>query len=87
MATISNTAGGSGAYTLGQVTGPALLFTTPATPDAIFIIYVTQGSTSGPVTNGNPKKIMVGPSTDVTWPDGNSAAGVITWNWVQMVIS
>jgi len=84
MATITNTAGGSGVYTLGQLSGAATLFTTPNVANAIFVVYLTIQSSN--LVNNTYNKIMVGPNTPVRYPDNNLIAGTLTWNWVQMEI-
>ena len=85
MATISNTAGGSGNYTLGQVTGPITLFTTPNVANTIFIVYVT---TVGSVNNSaTTVKVMIGPNAGFQHADNTSFNGTLAWNWVQMEIS
>ena len=87
MATISNTAGGSGAYALGAVTGPVTLFTTPIGANSIFIVYVTVAGSSPGLTGVNTTKTMIGPDTDYIFGDNSSFVGVVSFNWIQMEIS
>lgn len=85
MATISNTAGGSGSYITGQVTGGVTLFTTPNTPNAIFIVYLTMNGTN--LGNIDFSKQMIGPNAPFVFPDNSGNIGTVSWNWVQMEIS
>jgi len=85
MATISNTAGGSGTYQLGQISGSTTLFTTPNVANAIFMVYIIKQA--GLSSANRYDKIMVGPNTPVRYPDNNALSGDITWNWTQMEIS
>ena len=90
MALITNTAGGSGSTALGSA-GPVTLFTTPNTPNAIFIVYLfrqslTAGTTVVGAGTSIPMKMIVGPNAAVIYPSGTSETGSVVWNWVQMEI-
>ena len=87
MATISNTAGGSGSQVLGTVTGGITLFNTPNIPNAIFIVYVTVTGTSPGLQGYSTTKTMIGPNTPYMFGDDSSFSGIVSWNWVQMEIS
>ena len=87
MATISNTAGGSGAYTLGAITGSVPLFTTPSGANSIFIVYVTVAGNSPGITGINTTKTMIGPDTPYMFGDNSGFIGVVTFNYIQMEIS
>jgi hypothetical protein len=85
---ITSTTGGSGSYTHTGSGASYTLFTTPATTNAIFIVYISQYDSVGNTQVAESRKLIVGPSTPVRVNDDTSLTNNVTiWHYAGMVIT